>query len=154
MMLVDTNVMIYAHRNEDARHVEYRAWMDALIAGPEPYAVSDFALNAVIRIVTDRRIYPNTTPAHVALTYAEVIRQQPHAQVISPGSAFWSIFRTLCDKAGVAGKLVPDAYLAALAIEHGCEFISTDKDFTRFPGLRWRHPLALPPRGTTPGPPE
>jgi uncharacterized protein len=141
MMLVDTNVMIYAHRLDTDRHLEYRAWMDALIAGPEPYAVSDFALNGVIRIVTDRRIYENATPALIALNYAETIRDQPHAQVIGPGPRFWPIFKDLCQKAGASGKLVPDAYLAALAIEHGCEFVSTDKDFRRFPGLRWRHPL-------------
>lgn len=141
MMLVDSNVMIYAHRHDTDRHGEYRAWMDELIAGPEPYAVSDFALNAVVRVVTDRRIYKNTTPPQVALNYAEAIRNQPHAHVVSPGASFWLIFRRLCGKVGAAGKLIPDAYLAALAIEHGCEFITADKDFRKFPGLRWRHPL-------------
>ena len=141
MMLVDTNVMIYAHRREVDQHPEYRAWMDALVAGPEPYAVSDFALSGVIRIVTDRRYYPNATPTDAALDYAEAIRAQPHAQVVSPGGRFWDIFRYLCLKSGATGKLVPDAYLAALAIEHGCEFITADKDFRKFPGLRWRHPL-------------
>jgi uncharacterized protein len=141
MRLVDTNVMIYAHRHEADRHVEYRTWMDALIAGPEPYMVSDVALNGVIRIVTDRHIYKNATPTQVALNYAEKIRDQPHAQVISPGARFWSIFTNLCLKVGASGKLVPDAYLAALAIEHGCEVITTDKDFRRFPGLRVSHPL-------------
>jgi toxin-antitoxin system PIN domain toxin len=141
MMLVDTNVMIYAHRLDADRHAEYRAWMDALIAGPEPYAVSDFALNGVIRIVTDRRIYENATPTQVALNYAEVIRDQPHAQVVGPGARFWPIFTDLCRKAGASGKLLREAYLAALAIEHGCEFVSTDRDFRRFPRVRWRHPL-------------
>jgi uncharacterized protein len=141
MRLVDTNVMIYAHRQDVDRHPEYRAWLDMLIAGPEPYAVSDLALNAVIRIATDRRIYNSPTPAAVALNYAEAIRDQPHAHVVSPGAQFWPIFTDLCRKTGVAGKLLPDAYLAALAIEHGCEFITADKDFRRFPGLRWRHPL-------------
>jgi uncharacterized protein len=141
MRLVDTNVMIYAHRHEADRHAEYSTWMDALIAGPEPYAVSDFALNGVIRVVTDRRIYKNATPAQVALSYAEKIRDQPHAQVISPGTRFWSIFTNLCVKLGASGKLVPDAYLAALAIEHGCEFVTADRAFRRFPGLRVSHPL-------------
>jgi uncharacterized protein len=141
MMLVDTNVLIYAHRLESDRHLEYRAWMDELIAGPEPYAVSDFALNGLIRVVTDRRIYQNATPAQVALDYAELVREQPHARVVSPGARFWTVFRELCRKTGASGKLVPDAYLAALALENGCEFISTDTDFGRFPGLRWRHPL-------------
>jgi len=141
MRLVDTNVMIYAHRQEADRHLEYRAWLDTLIAGPEPYAVSDLALNAVIRIATDRRIYENPTPTQVALNYAGAIRDQPHAHVVSPGTRFWSIFRDLCHKTSAVGKLVPDAYLAALTIEHGCEFITADKGFTKFPGLRWRHPL-------------
>ena len=141
MMLVDTNVMIYAHRRDVDRHLEYRAWMEALIAGPEPYAVSDMALNGLIRVVTNQRIYKNATPIQVALSFAETIRGQPHAHVVSPGAQFWAIFRDLCLKAGASGKLVPDAYLAALAIEHGCEFVSTDRDFRRFPGLRWRHPL-------------
>jgi uncharacterized protein len=141
MRLVDTNVMIYAHRRDADRHAAYRSWMDALVSGPEPYAVSDFALNGVIRIVTDPRIYKNVTPTQVALKYAEEIREQPHAHVVSPGPRFWPVFRDLCQKISASGKLVPDAYLAALAIEHGCEVITTDKDFRRFPGLRWRHPL-------------
>ncbi|MBV9207639.1 MAG: type II toxin-antitoxin system VapC family toxin [Actinobacteria bacterium] len=141
MLLVDTNVMIYAHRLEPDRHAEYRAWMDALIAGPEPYAVSDFALNGVIRVVTNRRIYSSPTPTLVALNFAEAIREQPHAHVVSPGARFWPIFRDLCLKTGASAKPIPDAYLAALALEHGCEVVSTDEDFRRFPGLRWRHPL-------------
>jgi uncharacterized protein len=61
--------------------------------------------------------------------------------VVSPGLRFWPVFRDLCQNTSASGKLVPDAYLAALAIEHGCEVITTDRDFARFPGLRWRHPL-------------
>jgi uncharacterized protein len=71
----------------------------------------------------------------------DAVRDQPHAHVAGPGTRFWPIFNDLCRKAGASGKLVPGAYLAALAIEHGCEFVSTDRDFRRFPGLRWRHPL-------------
>ncbi len=61
--------------------------------------------------------------------------------MISPGTRFWDIFSRLCRDANARAKLVPDAYLAALAIEHGCEFITAGKDFRRFPGLRLRHPL-------------
>jgi toxin-antitoxin system PIN domain toxin len=142
MMLADTNVLIYGHRPESERHAEYRAWVTELANGPASYAVSDFALCGLLRIVTDKRIYKDPTPIDRALEYVEVIRHRPHAQVISPGRRFWAIFEDLCRKAEVAGKLLPDAYLAALAIEHGCELITTDRDFARFPGLRWRHPLA------------
>ena len=61
---------------------------------------------------------------------------------IAPGPRHWGIFAGLCRTTGVRGNLVPDAYLAALAIESGSEWISTDRDYARFPGLRWRHPLA------------
>ncbi len=116
MMLVDTNVMIYAHRLDAGQHAEYRAWMDALIAGPEPYAVSDWALNGVVRIVTNRRIYENATPTLIALNYAETIRDQPHAQVLGPGARFWPILRDLCLKVGASGTLVPDAYLVCAGV--------------------------------------
>jgi len=96
----------------------------------------------MIRVVTDRRIYKDdTSTIEEAISFATEIREQPHAMVVSPGSRFWPIFTGLCRSTSAAGKLVPDAYLAALAIEHGCEFITTDTDFSKFPGLRWRHPL-------------
>ena len=145
MRLVDTNVMIYAHRRDAERHEEYRAWIQAMIDGPEPYAVSDSALTGMVRVVTNRKIYPRV-PATIdeALEFAGRIRNQPHAHVVSPGPAFWGIFSGLCRQVNARAKLVPDAYLAALAIEHGCEVITTDRDFRRFPGLRWRHPLNQP----------
>ena len=116
--------------------------MQAMVNGPEPYAVSDFALTGMVRVVTDPRIYPNDAATiKEALAFAGQVRNQPHAHVISPGPQFWTIFARLCQQINARAKLVPDAYLAALAMEHGCEFISTDSDFRRFPGLRWRHPL-------------
>jgi toxin-antitoxin system PIN domain toxin len=116
--------------------------MRAMINGPEPYAVADFAVLGMVRVVTDRRFYREVASTITdALAFADEIRNQPHARVISPGPKFWSIFSNLCRKTDAGGKLIPDAYLAALALEHGCEFISTDTDLRRFPGLRSRHPL-------------
>lgn len=141
MLLVDTNVLIYAHRRDAERHAEYRAWVQAMVDGPEPYAVSDFAVNGLVRVVTNPRTYPDPTPLGRALAFAGDIRNQPHAAVVNPGPRFWPIFTDACRNAKARGKLIPDAYLAALAIEHGCELVSDDRDFRRFPGLRWRHPL-------------
>jgi len=140
-MLLDTNVLIYAHRRDAERHDEYRDWLESLVNGPEPYAVSDHALMAMIRIVTNPRIYPQPALLEEALAFADQYRNQPHAHVVSPGSAFWGLFATLCGQVGARGNLIPDAYLAALAIEHGCEFVTADRDFRKFPGLRSRHPL-------------
>jgi hypothetical protein len=141
MQLADTNVLINAHRPEARRHPEYRAWLEAVVNGPEPYAVSDLAVTGMIRVVTDRRIYRDPTPVDQALADADKVRNQPHARVASPGVDFWSVLTDLCRMTGASGKLVPDAYLAALAIENGCELVSDDRDFGKFPGLRWRHPL-------------
>ena len=76
-----------------------------------------------------------------AIAFVEEVRGQPNCVVIRPGPRHWSLFTRLCRQATVKGNLVPDAYLAAMAIESGSEWISTDRDFSRFPGLKWRHPL-------------
>ena len=142
MMLVDTNVMVYAHRRDAERHREYKAWMQTVINGPEPYAVADFAVTGMVRVVTDRRYYREAASTIIdALAFADEIRNQPHARVISPGPKFWSLFSNLCRQTDARARLIPDAYLAALALEHGCELVSTDQDFRQFPGLRCRHPL-------------
>lgn len=142
MMLADTNVLIYAHRPDAKRHEHYRDFVQAMVNGPAAYAVSDFAVTGMVRIVTNRRIYPVApSPLDKALAFADEVRNQPHAEVVSPGPRFWPIFAGLCRETGAAGNLIPDAYLAALAIEHGCELVTTDRDFGKFPGLHWRHPL-------------
>jgi uncharacterized protein len=142
MMLVDTNVMVYANRRNAPRHEEYRRWLQSLIDGPEPYAVSDFAVAGAVRVITNHRIYKeDAATIDEALEFATAIREQPHAVVLHPGPRFWSIFTDLCLRHRASGRLVPDVVLAALAVEHGCEFITADRDFQKFSGLRWRHPL-------------
>lgn len=76
-----------------------------------------------------------------ALRFAETIRSHPNAVVVAPGARHWEIFSRLCREVDAKGNLVADAYFAALAIESGSEWITTDRDFSRFRGLRWRHPL-------------
>lgn len=141
MILIDTNILVNAHRQEAQRHEEYRDWLGNIVNSPEPYAVADFALLGMIRIVTNRRIYQDPTPPQIALEFTERLRSQPHAMVVAPGARFWPVFRGLCETAGASGNLIADAYLAALAIEHGCELFTADSDFKKFPGLRFSHPL-------------
>ncbi|SRR6266545_2069787 len=109
--------------------------------GEEPYAVSDFVISGFVRLATNPALFRMREPLDEALKFADYVRNQPQAVVINPGEGFWGIFARLCRDTGAKGKLVPDAYLAALAIEHGCEFVTGDRDFAKFPGLRWRHPL-------------
>lgn len=98
-------------------------------------------LSSLVRIVTHPRIFVTPTPTQTAIRFCEDVRERPNAVVVSPGRRHWSIFTRLCAEAGARGNLVPDAYLAALAIETGSEWITTDGDYTRFRGLRTRHPL-------------
>jgi toxin-antitoxin system PIN domain toxin len=91
--------------------------------------------------VTHPRVFDPPDSIEAALAFADAVRAQPAAIPVAPGDRHWGIFESLCRSAGVRGNLVPDAYLAALAIESGAEFVTADRDFSRFPGLRWRHPV-------------
>ena len=104
--------------------------------------MSDLVLASFIRVLTNPRAFNVPTTLDDAVLAAERLRDRPNCVPVSPGSMHWSIFMRLCQEAGAKGNLVTDAYLAALAIESGSEWITTDRDFSRFPGLRWRHPLA------------
>lgn len=94
-----------------------------------------------MRIVTHPYAFDTAAPIEHALGFAEALRAQPGCTIVAPGPRHWGIFARLCREVGAKGNLVPDAYLAALAIESGSEWITTDRDYARFPGLRWRHPL-------------
>ena len=141
MILPDVNVLVYAHREDSPNHRAYRDWLEAAINSAQAYGVADIVLSGFLRVVTHPRIFnPPSTIEH-ALTFVREVRNQPNCVVIRPGPRYWTIFEELCRAANVEGNLVPDAYLAALAIESGSEWITTDRDYSRFPGLSWRHPL-------------
>lgn len=135
------NVLVYAHRRDAADHARYRAWLERAVGSRRPYGLSEMVLSSFIRVVTQARVFPTPTPLGDALAEAENLRAQPNCVLVAPGPAHWEIFADLCRSVSARGNLVTDAYLAALAIESGSDWITTDRDFSRFPGLRWRHPL-------------
>jgi len=141
VVLADVNVLVYAHREDTEHHLACRSWLEATINGEERYGVSELVLSGFVRITTHPKVFASPSPLMRALEFAEQVREQPSAMLIEPGERHWSIFRRLCVEAKAKGNLVPDAYFAALAIEGGCEWITTDRDYSRFPGLRWRSPL-------------
>lgn len=142
MILPDVNVLVYAHRRDVSQHEAYRAWLEDALSGPSPYGLADLVLSGFVRIVTHPRVFADPTPLPDALVFVRTIRDRENRVTVEPGPRHWEIFLELCEKAGVRGNLVPDAYLAALAIESGTEWITTDGDFRRFAGLKVRHPLA------------
>jgi toxin-antitoxin system PIN domain toxin len=142
VILLDVNVLVYAFRDASPDHAAYKGWLEAAIELDEPFGVSELVLSGFLRVVTHPRVFDPPAPVTDALAFAEALRSQPTAVTVAPGAHHWAIFDRLCRSAGAKGNLIADAYLAAVAIEAGCEFITTDRDFSRFPGLRWRHPLA------------
>jgi toxin-antitoxin system PIN domain toxin len=134
-------VLVYAHRADAPLHVEMRAWLEAQINADAAYGLSDLVVSGFLRIVTHPRVFEVPSAWADAIRFAEQLREQPNCVAIAPGPHHWEIFARLCKSAVAKGNLVSDAYLAALAIEHGGEWITTDRDFSRFPGLKWRHPL-------------
>lgn len=143
MILCDVNVLLYAHKEGTARHAEYRAWLEDALNGEEAFGVSDLVLSGVLRIATHPRIFDQPSSWAEAREFAEAVRTAPAAVPVRPGRRHWQIFTRLGDRAGVSGNLVPDAYLAALAIESSALWITTDRGFARYEGLRFRHPLDL-----------
>jgi len=141
MILFDVNVLVYAFREDADRHAEYNRWMNDLLNSDQPFGYSELVLSGFLRLVTHPRVFKTSTPLDKAWAALAQIRDQPNAVRISPQTHHWDIFAGLCKKVHAKGNIVPDAYLAALAIESGSEWITTDHDFSRFPGLRWRHPL-------------
>lgn len=141
MVLLDVNVLVYAHREDARDHRAYRDWLEALINSDQAYGISDLVLSGFLRVVTHPKVFNPPSPMSAALQFAQAVREAPTCSLIAPGARHWEIFCHLCTVAGIKGNLVPDAYLAALAIESGSEWITTDRDYHRFAGLRVRHPL-------------
>ena len=141
MLALDVNVLVYAHRADVPEHERYLEWLEQLVNGDEAFGLADLVLSGFIRVATHSRVFKTPTPIEQAVAFAEQLRKRPNRIRLAPGSRHWAIFLDLCRRANARGNLVADAYLAAMAIESGCEWVSADRDFARFPGLRWRHPL-------------
>ena len=141
MKLCDVNILVHAVRVDSQQHGQALAWLEVLINGPSAYAVSPQILGAVVRLVTNRRIFLEPTEISDALNFCAVLQSQPNATPVYPGLRHWPIFERLCLELNLAGNLVQDAWWAALAMEWGCQWVSLDNDFGRFPGLNWVVPF-------------
>ena len=141
MWAPDVNVLVYAHREELPEHDGCHRWLEQAVGGDAAFGMFELVLSGFIRVVTHPRVFRTPTPLATALAFAAELRAQPNCIHVRPQERHWDIFQRLCRESGAKGNLVADAYLAALAIESGCEWVTTDRDYSRFEGLRWRHPL-------------
>jgi uncharacterized protein len=142
LILADVNVLIYAFRPDSPKHRVCKAWLESLVLGGGRYGVSPLALSALIRITTNPRISPKPTPLEEAFAFCGRLLRRSNAEIVAPGDRHWAIFQRLCTEARMRGPDVTDAWHAALAIEHGCTWITYDRDYARFTGLDWREPSA------------
>jgi toxin-antitoxin system PIN domain toxin len=141
VILPDVNILVYAFRADLPEHKAHRTWLRATLDSESRFAVSELVMSGFLRVVTNARIFVRPDPLGDALAFVDAIRSRPNCTVVRPGARHWPIFVRLCREANAKGPLVADAYHAALAIEAGCEWITTDRDYARFPDLRWRHPV-------------
>ena len=142
MILADVNVLINAFRADATQHAVCKSWLDSVVTGDAQFGVSPLALSAVVRIATNPRIFEQPAPIVEAFAYCDDLLNQPHCEIVRPGERHWAIFKRLCVETRTRGARVSDAWFAALAIEHGCTWITCDRDFARFPGLNWQEPAA------------
>jgi toxin-antitoxin system PIN domain toxin len=141
VIVPDVNVLLYAARDDTTDHEAYRRWLVDALHGPEAVGLSELVLSAVVRVLTNPRVFDPPMPLPDALAYVDALRAQPRAVALRPGERHWALFTELCRTGDARGNLVADAYHAALVVEAGGVLVTTDRDFARFPGLRWRHPL-------------
>jgi hypothetical protein len=142
MRLPDVNVLIYAFRRDVPEHAVCRPWLDGVVNGDAQFAITTLALSAVVRITTNSRISPTPSTIQEAFRFCDNLLHQPHCRIVEPGERHWEIFQRLCIDTNTRGSRVTDAWFAALAIESGCEWVTLDRDFARFPGLKWSVPAA------------
>ena len=141
MRCVDTNVLVYAHRFDLVEHNDYREMLEIWANDDEPLGVPDVVLSGFVRIMTDRRVFREPTSPAEAWAAVRALRDAPAVVALRPTERHWDLFRQLATDIDARGNDVPDAYLAAYALENNATFYSADRGFARFRCITWRHPL-------------
>lgn len=141
MILVDANILLYAEDQHSPHHSAARLWWDAQLSGHSPVCLCWTVLSAFIRIGINPRVFEHPLSLEQSVSRVQSWLDQPCTRMVQPTERHWTVFRKMLADGQATANLVTDAHLAALALEHGCDLISTDSDFARFPGIRWRNPL-------------
>lgn len=141
MIVLDANLLLYAYDYACAEHSRARAWLEDVFSGQEPVGLPWQTVSAFLRIHTDPRLPGDRFTMEDAIRVVDQWMTLPHLQFLAPGTRHWSQFRQLLIDGKVRGPMTTDAELAALTIEFGGVLHTTDRDFARFPGLRWMNPL-------------
>ncbi|MFN0147102.1 MAG: type II toxin-antitoxin system VapC family toxin [Dehalococcoidia bacterium] len=141
MRILDINVLVYAHNTGAPEHAAYYEWLVSTVNGDEQFVVPEIVAAGFVRITTHPRILPNPLPVRQVFEALAALRSEPTYFGADIGATHRQTFERLCIAIDARGDDIPDAYLAAIAIEHDATLYTVDRGFRRFPGLRWRHPL-------------
>jgi hypothetical protein len=141
VILLDANLLLYAHNTSSKEHRATVSWIEEILAGPAPIGLSWETILAFLRVSTTPRIFGEPLDVEAAAAIVSDWLRRPNVSIVSPTQRHWEIFSKLLPRPRVRGSLIMDAHLAALAIEHGATLCTNDRDFARFPGLRVEYPL-------------
>jgi len=141
--LLDANVLIYAFRQDSPHHKECYGWVTSALSGEEPVATTSVVELALLRISTLPSLGKSAAPIREVFRFLEALKEQPAVLRIEPGEHHLHLLASLCAKLNLRGNDINDAFLAALAMEYDATLVTADKDFKRFPGLKFIDPLAV-----------
>jgi hypothetical protein len=144
MIVLDANILLYAYDSTSPHHAKARAWIERVLSGGAPVGLPWQTAAAFLRIVTNSRLPGERLTVEAAARLIDRWLEQPNVRLLAPGEDHWPLLRQMMIEGQARGPLITDAQLAALTIEHGGVLHTTDRDFARFPGLRWTNPLAGP----------
>lgn len=136
MILPDINVLVYAHRTDSPHHATAAQLVKNLVRSLAPFALTSFVLSGFLRIITNHRIFVQPSPLSEGISFVESLMALDHCRMVEPEGRHWEIFSTLLKASKATGNIVSDAYVAAIAVEHGCELLTNDRDFRKFPELK------------------
>jgi len=142
VIVVDANLLIYSYDLDSAHHKKSLSWLEELLSGVEAVGLPWQSVSAFLRVITNRRLSGMRVTLEQAVQVVDEWLQQPNVQILVPADQHWSVLRQMILEGRASGPLVSDAEIAAITIEHGAVLHTTDRDFARFPGLRWKNPLS------------
>ena len=141
MIVIDANLLIYSYDRDSAPHKKSRFWLEEVLSGVEAVGLPWQSVSAFLRVITNRRLSGMRVSLQQAVQVVDEWLQQPNVQILVPADEHWSVLRQMILEGQASGPLVSDAEIAAITIEHGAVLHTADRDFARFPGLRWKNPL-------------
>jgi uncharacterized protein len=141
LIVLDANLLLYAYDSASPQHAKARSWIEREFSGSTPITLPWQTVSAFVRIMTHPRLPGERLTIEEAVRIVDAWLEQPNVRLLAPGEDHWPLFRQLLMEGQASGALVSDAHLAALTMEYGGVLHTTDRDFARFPGLRWKNPL-------------